>query len=107
MGEALIGRESYREAINVMVDAIKIDPDCAGTYINWGRCSYLLRDYSSAKNLFKKAIKIEKDNALAHYYFGIYYIWEDNHDLAVNEYKILKEIDKELAEQLFELIFKK
>jgi len=30
-----------------------------------------------------------------------------NNDLAINEYKILKEIDKDLADELFDIIFKK
>ena len=90
-----------------MVDTIKLDPDCSKAYVLWGRCSFLLGDYSTAKNLYKKAIKIDKKNASAHYLLGICYVVEKNQDLAVNEYKILKEIDKELAEELFEFIFKK
>jgi len=57
--------------------------------------------------LLKKSIQLDKNNANAHYLLGIYYQYENEHDLAVNEYKILQEIDKDLAEQLFELIFKK
>ena len=56
---------------------------------------------------FKKAIKIDKKYARAHYLLGICYVIKKNHDLAINEYKILMEIDKDLAEQLFELIFDK
>ena len=65
--------------------------------------------WKNNKNYYVRAwIKIDKDNSLAHYYLGLYYYaWENNHDLAVNEYKILMEIDKDLAEQLFELIFDK
>jgi len=56
--------------------------------------------------LFKKAIKIGKKNTYAHFLLGVNYTCENNRDFAINEYKVLKEIDKDLAEQLFELIFK-
>lgn len=76
-------------------------------YVIWGRSCFLLKDYSTAKNLSRKAIKIDKKSAMAHYLLGLCYVVEKNNDLAINEYKTLKEIDKDLADELFEIIFEK
>jgi len=41
------------------------------------------------------------------FFLGLCYIIEGNNDLAIDEYKILKEKNNELADELFKLIFNK
>ncbi len=57
-----------------------------------------------AVNAFKQAIRIEPDYADAHYNLGILYLITDNKGSALEEYKILKDLDKEKANELFNLI---
>ena len=54
---------------------------------------------------FKQAIRVDPDFALAHYNMGIIYLTNGDKGAALEEYKILKELDPNMAEMLFEKIY--
>jgi Tfp pilus assembly protein PilF len=58
-----------------------------------------------AADTLKQIIRIEPDNADAHYYLGLTYIIKGNKGSALDEHKILKELDKERANELFNMIY--
>ena len=55
---------------------------------------------------FKQAIKINPDFADAHYNLGLAYLLLNDRGSALEQYKILKSLDSELANELFNLIYK-
>ncbi len=62
--------------------------------------------YQDAIESLKQAIRIKPDYAEAHYNLGIAYLRADDKGLALEEYKILKILDAEQANTLFNLIYK-
>jgi len=63
-----------------------------------GRCK-------DAIEVFKQAIRIDPDNVGAHFGLGLTYLRIGDRNLALNEYKILKELDIDKANELFDLIY--
>ncbi len=53
-----------------------------------------------------QAIRIDPDYALAHYNLGLAYHYSNDRDSAIDQYKILKKLDTELANELFNFIYK-
>ena len=96
----------YTEAIAAHKQAIRIDPeeahyyDCLGvSYVNLGR-------HAEAITAYKQAIRIRPDNAYSHLYLGLAYLITDDKGSALEEYKILKELDQEMANELFNVIYR-
>ncbi len=55
---------------------------------------------------YKQAIRINPDNADAHICLGLAYILLNDGGSALDQYKILKSLDPELANKLFNMIYK-
>jgi len=55
---------------------------------------------------YKQAIRIKPDYAKAHYNLGVTYLVIGDKGSALDEYKILKTLDAEQANKLFNLIYK-
>jgi tetratricopeptide (TPR) repeat protein len=54
----------------------------------------------------KQAISLKPDDATAHYALGTAYLIMGDSGNALEEYKILKELDEETANELFDQIYK-
>ena len=54
---------------------------------------------------YKQAIKIDPDHALTHCYLGTSYLLLNDRGSAMEQYKILKKLDTELANKLFNAIY--
>jgi len=55
---------------------------------------------------FKQVIRIQPDYTFAHYSLGMMYLVQRDKNAALDEYKILKDLDQEIADQLFDMIYK-
>ncbi len=64
-----------------------------------------LKTYTKAIEAYTRVIRINPDYAEAHYSLGVAYLLIRDRDSAINEYKILKELDIDLANELFDLIY--
>lgn len=97
----------YKEAIKALKQSIYIDPNTTNTvtYITLGDSYMNLQLYDEAIVVFKQAIRIDSDLVLAHYGIGLCYLLIGDESSALNEYKILKELDIDLANELFDLIY--
>ena len=60
--------------------------------------------YEEAIAAFKQAIRIDPDSALAHHQLGLTYLFSDDGSSAREQYKILKTLDSEKAQDLFNYI---
>ena len=127
--------EPRQKAIKLYKKAIRIDPDdvMAHLYLGNAYCFFGSKLYpynfndgswraiinrKKAIESYKQAIEIDPDFALAHYALGRVYnipfrvfIWDEKkraneRDSAIEHYKILKKLDTELANKLFNLIYK-
>jgi tetratricopeptide (TPR) repeat protein len=65
-----------------------------------------LEDYEKAIEAFKQTIRIQPDYIYAHYNLGMVYLVQGDRNSALDEYKILKDLDQDIADQLFDLIYK-
>jgi len=98
----------YKDAIEAYKQAIRIDPDrviCTIFYYNLGYAYGQLGLYKDAIEAYKQAIRIYPDHASAHCNLGVTYLMVGDINSALNEYKILKELDIDLANKLFDFIY--
>ena len=94
-----------KDAMEEYKQAIRIDPDHANAHIGLGVNYGKLGNYTKAIESFKQAIRIEPDNAKAHSGLGGVYHLIGDRKSALNEYEILKELDINSANELFDLIY--
>ncbi len=96
----------HQDAVNAFKEAIKISPDDAEAHLNLGIAYGRLKMYQEAIEALKQAIRINPDDPLAHFSIGIVFLSLDDRNSALQEYKILKQLDLEMANRLFDLIYK-
>jgi len=106
LGGAYYDLGRYYEAIECYKQAIRIEPDDAYVHCALGGAYYNLGRYNEAIDCFKQAIRINPDYASAHFTLGLTYLIIEDKGSALEEYKILKNLDKERANELFNFIYK-
>ena len=106
MGWAYYNLRRYDEAIEAYRQEICINPDFAEVHYNMGMIYGGLERYTEAIDAFKETIRISPDLAKAHYGLGLAYLSYGDNDSALGEYEILEDLDKDLANELFDLIYK-
>jgi len=101
---AELGR--HQDAIEAYKQAIRIKPDFAEAHNNLGAAYGSLEHHQEAIEAYKQAIRIKPDHATAHFNLGLTYcLITGDKGSALEEYKILKTLDTELANKLFNLIY--
>jgi protein O-mannosyl-transferase len=95
-----------QDAAEAYKQAIRIKPDYADAHYNLGNTCRKLGRSQDAIDAYKQAAKIQPDFALAHYNLGVAYLETGDKNSALEEYKILKTLDAEKANKLFNLINK-
>jgi tetratricopeptide (TPR) repeat protein len=102
---AELGR--HQDAIEAYKQAIRIKPDFAEAHNNLGAAYGKLGLYQEAMESYKQAIRIKPDHASAHFNLGLTYcLITGDKGSALEEYKILKTLDVDKANELFNLIYK-
>jgi tetratricopeptide (TPR) repeat protein len=96
----------WQEAIEAFKQAIRIKPDYAEAHCNLGVAYGNLGRYQDEIEVYKQAIRIKPDYAIAHYLLGLTYLSVGDKGSALEEYKILKTLDVEQANKLFNWIYK-
>lgn len=106
LGVSHVHFDEYRDAIEAFKQAIRLFPDFADFHSELGLCYDALDQPRDAIGAFKQAIQIEPDHARAHLALGMTYLVVGNRGAALQEYKILKGLDRDKADELFNLIYK-
>ncbi|MGD0077961.1 MAG: tetratricopeptide repeat protein [Sedimentisphaerales bacterium] len=106
LGLAFVKLGLYQEAIESYKQAIRINPDYAVAHYNLGFAYFNLGRYQDVVESCKQAIRMKPDYAEAHHLLGLAYLMIGDKGSALEEYKILKILDAELANKLFNLIYK-
>jgi len=98
--------EKYPESVNAFKKNIEKNPKDAGAYYGLGWIYNELKYYEKAIEAYKQSILIKPDYAYAHYGLGLIYFAQGYKNAALGEYKILKDLDKNISEDLFNMIYK-
>lgn len=106
LGVAYFKLGRYQEAIAAFKQAIRIKPDLAVAHYNLGVAYGSVGWYQDEIAAYKQAIRIKPKDAEAHNNLGLVYLIIGDKGSALDEYKILKELDKDLANKLFNVIYK-
>lgn len=96
----------WNEAIQCYKQAIHIDPEFFGAYAGLSWVYVQLERWNEALEVNKQMVRIKPDDAQAHFGLGLIYSYVGDRDSALKEYKILKDLDKDLANKLFNFIYK-
>lgn len=100
---AKLGR--YHEAIDANKQVLRIKPDFAPAYNNLGLVYRVLGQSNEEVNAYKEAIRVDPDNISAHFNLGTALLQRGDKTGALDEYKILRTLDKEAADNLFDKIY--
>lgn len=95
----------FSKAAEAYKEAIRRNPDSDYLHSKIGDCYLSVKRYREAKEAFIQAISINPDNIDAHYSMGRIYLREKNKAAALDQYKILKNLDSERSEFLANLLF--
>lgn len=96
----------YSDAIDAYGHALKIKPDSLSLYNKLGTIYMLTGKHSMAIDTFEQALSIDSRNPETHFNLGIAYFLNGDKDAALEEYIILNKLDKERAENLFDLLYR-
>ena len=94
----------HKEAIIAFKQAIELKPDYADAYYNMGVMYWQQGQFNEVVEACRNAIKIKPDYVEASYVLGLCYVALGEKDLAMEEYKILKTLDEQVADELFKQI---
>lgn len=95
----------YKKAIEAYKQAIELNHDNVDLFLNLGITYGKSGMYKESTDALKEAVRIVPDYAVAHYNLGFAYLALNDKNSAMNEYKILKDLDTEFADKLFKEIF--
>ena len=95
----------YHEAINANKEVLRIKPDFAPAYNNMGLVYGKLGQPIDEVKAYKEAIRVEPEYVSAHFNLGTALLQNGDKTGALDEYKILKKLDKEAADNLFNKIY--
>lgn len=93
------------EVIKLCKQAIRSDPDFAEAHWLIGVIHGRLKDYKKAIASHKQAIRLKPDYAGAHITLALIYIELGDRSRALVQYRVLKNLDKEMAESILKAIY--
>jgi tetratricopeptide (TPR) repeat protein len=106
LGVVLQGQGKIQEAIIHFAEAVRIRPDHAIAHNNLGVALVVQGKVQDAIAHFSKAVQAKPDYAEAHINLGFGYLTIGDKVSALEEYKILKKLNPNLADQLYQKISK-
>ena len=105
MGQALgrIGR--YGEALGTLRHAVALAPENAEIHYAMGVIFNARKLPSEELQSYILAIRSDPQMVPAHFSIAVLFLKEGNPQLALREYAILKSLDEDAAQRLFEMIY--
>ena len=92
------------EAIEAYRQVVRLRPEQADGYRQLGAVCLKAKRYAEASQSLVNSLRFDPTNAQARHDLGVAYHYMGDPDLAAEEYKQLRNIDKGLANKLFDLI---
>lgn len=96
---------NYNEAIDSYNYALKNNHNNT-LYNKIGTAYFILGDYDKAIDAYKKAVNTGQTSPETHFNLGLLYFLAGNNEEAFNEYVKLTKVNVELAESLFDLLYR-
>ena len=94
----------YSDAIEILKQALSVNPYVLPAYNKLGTAYIIRGAYAMAIETFRKAAEIDPNDPTAHFNLGIAYFLTGDKSAAFEEYVTLKDIDKERADILRDII---
>ena len=104
LGIALSGSKRYDEAMQAFKRAKELDPQVTETQVLTGRAYLQAGMCAQAIECFKDVVQIDQEHAQAYYNLGRAYLRVGDKGLALEQHRILENLNPRLAEQLMSLI---
>ena len=95
----------YQEAVKALQAVLRINPGYAPAHNNLGMAYGKLGRTDDEIAAYKEAIRADPDYASAHYNLGCAMLQSGDKAAALEEYKILKNLDQMAADKLFNIIY--
>ena len=95
------GWASHKDAIEMLKKTIELSPDSDNAYYALGYAYYQKRKYKQAIDAFENTVRLKPNNAFAFRKLGSAYLKVGKKDKAREQYQVLKQLDNQLAEELF------
>jgi tetratricopeptide (TPR) repeat protein len=92
----------FEEAATHLRAAVQLKPEAYDAHCELGFAYYKLGRLPMAGEELRTSIRLKNDYALAHYYMGLVHIAQKNKQGAQSEYAILRSLDRDLAQKLFD-----
>jgi len=105
LGNSYAALKKYEQAIDSYKEAIRIQFDYAEAHLDLGAAYFYESRLEEAVVSYQQAIRLKPSLAEAHLNLGMAYLRLGDRGSAIEEYRILKDLDKELANRLFNLIY--
>lgn len=99
------GRPLFEQATECFKEAIRLQPDDVQLHADLGLMYSLLGRPREAVEVLTDAIRLKPDHAYAHFHLGGAYLDLGDRGQALEEYKVLKELDAHLAAELFNMLY--
>ena len=97
--------KEYDLSIESCKKALALNPSYPYSYFEIGLVYASKEEYRKAVKCFKKAISLKPDYISAHYNLGVIYVVLKDKNSAMEEYNILKKLDKKTANKLYKIIY--
>ncbi len=95
----------YQEALEAHKKAIGIKPAFAPAHYNMGLIYGQLFKFEEETAAYIQAIRVDPDYAPAHFKLGEWYLANGDKSASLGQYKILMDLDRDMANRLFKLIY--
>jgi tetratricopeptide (TPR) repeat protein len=96
----------YKDSIKNLKEAIRLSPDDANAYYTLGYVYYQKKKYKKAVNAYEQAARLKPDNPFTYSKLGYAYLARGNVERAREQYQMLKTLNSELADELYDAINK-
>ena len=96
----------YEDALQAHREVLRINPNHAAAHYNMGLAYAMLSDPQKEMESYRQAIRIDPDFAPAHLKIGQRYDLNGDKAAALAQYKILKQLDDQMANRLFDFIYR-
>lgn len=105
MGRTVGQMGRYDEALDFLNKASELEPDNARIHFDLGVTYHLIDSPKEELRAYTRAIRANPRMTEAHYNMAVLFLKQGKRHLALHEYDILKSLDTDVADQLFELIY--
>ncbi len=105
MGLAYLRAGRYTDALRAQKKALELNAEFAPAHLAVGVIWHQLDDRERARTAYRNALKADPDLDQAHYQMGLLALETGDRELALQQYKVLKTLNKPLSDRLFDRIY--